>query len=79
MEVGIRVEAEDITNGTSRRTNSCYFTMVAVDEDSQPAEVPPLAVETETERRRNRAAALRRRLRREFAEELERASDPDAP
>ena len=78
MEIGIRVEAEDIPAGTSRHTNSCYFTMVAVDGNGQPAEVPSLAVETEAERRRHRAAALRRKLRREFAAELERASDPGA-
>ena len=40
MEVGIRVEAENIRAGTVRHTNSCYFTMVAVDDDGRPAEVP---------------------------------------
>ena len=55
MEVGIRVEAEDIRKGTRRHTNSCYFTMVAVDDASRPAEVPVLQVETETEQRRHPA------------------------
>ena len=32
MEVGIRVQAENIQNRTIRHTNSCYFTMVAVDQ-----------------------------------------------
>ena len=40
MEIGIRVEAEDIRQGTRRHTNSCYFTMVAVDEEGRPAPVP---------------------------------------
>ena len=40
MEIGIRVEAENIRTGTGRHTNSCYFTMVAVDDDGRPAEVP---------------------------------------
>ena len=31
MEIGIRVEAENIRSGTRRHTNSCYFTMIAVD------------------------------------------------
>jgi acyl-CoA hydrolase len=75
MEVGIRVEAENIRSGTRRHTNSCYFTMVAVDDDGRPAEVPTLAVETAGERRRHRAAELRRKLRREIAVELERASE----
>lgn len=74
MEVGIRVEAENIRARTRRHTNSCYFTMVAVDDHGQPSEVPPLRVETEIELRRNRAAELRRRLRRSFAAEMERAA-----
>ena len=44
MEVGVRVEAENIRAGTIRHTNSCYFTMVAVDDAGRPAEVPPLRV-----------------------------------
>lgn len=75
MEIGIRVEAEDIRSGTVRHTNSCYFTMVAVDETSRPAEVPELRIETSAEARRNRAAALRRRLRREIAAEMEKAAE----
>ena len=75
MEIGVRVEAESIRSGERRHTNSCYFTMVAVDDAGRPAEVPPLALETAIERRRNRAADLRRRLRREFAAQMERAAE----
>ena len=32
LEVGIRVDTENIQDGTRRHTNSCYFTMVAVDD-----------------------------------------------
>lgn len=78
MEVGIRVEAENIRARTRRHTNSCYFTMVAVDDHGHPSEVPPLTVETEVEIRRNRAAELRRRLRRSFAAEMERAASGHA-
>jgi len=66
MEVGIRVEAENIRSGARRHTNSCYFTMVAVDDDGKPAQVPALVATNETEERRLRAAKLRRELRREF-------------
>ncbi|MBP1872207.1 acyl-CoA hydrolase [Ensifer adhaerens] len=41
MEVGIRVEAENIRTGERRHTNSCYFTMVAVDAEGRPTAVPP--------------------------------------
>ncbi|MEQ3626922.1 MAG: acyl-CoA thioesterase [Celeribacter sp.] len=74
MEVGIRVEAQDIRVGSSRHTNSCYFTMVAMDDDGRPAEVPALTVYGEVERRRHSAAEIRRKLRRQIADELERAS-----
>ena len=74
MEVGIRVEAENIRSGMRRHTNSCYFTMVAVDDDGNPAPVPTLNPQTKQGRRRQQAAQLRRSLRREFAERFEAAS-----
>jgi acyl-CoA hydrolase len=75
MEVGIRVEAEDIRSGERRHTNSCYFTMVAVDDDGRPVSVPPLAPQTATARRRQRAADIRRTLRREFEAQFQAASE----
>lgn len=66
VEVGVRVEAENIRTGVRRHTNSCYFTMVAVDDQGKPVAVPPYAPETEIDKRRWRAAELRRDLRREF-------------
>ena len=75
MEIGIRVEAEDIRKGTRRHTNSCYFTMVAVNDDGKPAEVPELKILTEVEAKRNRAAGIRKRLRLEFQEEQKRAAE----
>jgi len=67
MEVGIRVLTENIIRKTTRHAMTCYFTMVAVDERGQPVTVPPLLVETPTERRRNEGAKMRRELRREIA------------
>ncbi len=67
MEVGIRVEAEDIRRGTSRHTNSCYFTMVAVAEDGRPVPVPRVDARDEIHRKRWRAAEIRREMRREIA------------
>ncbi|MBP1849033.1 acyl-CoA thioesterase [Rhizobium halophytocola] len=66
MEIGIRVEAEDIRTGERRHTNSCYFTMVAVDADGRPTPVPDLVLDTEDKVRRARQADERRALRREF-------------
>ncbi|MBT9382784.1 acyl-CoA thioesterase [Pseudooceanicola sp. CBS1P-1] len=75
MEIGIRVEAQEIRSGKSRHTNSCYFTMVAVDESGKPVHVPELQVLTEEEAQRLRAAQIRKKLRREFAEEMQRATE----
>ncbi|KQS83211.1 MULTISPECIES: acyl-CoA thioesterase [unclassified Rhizobium] len=74
MEVGIRVEAENIRSGTRRHTNSCYFTMVAVDDTGRPVAVPQLECHDPVEVRRNEAAELRRALRREFARRMEHVS-----
>ena len=65
MEVGIRVEAENIRTGVTRHTNSCYFTMVAVDDNGKPSPVPSLMISDSTGERRFRAAELRKELRRE--------------
>ncbi|MEP6493674.1 MAG: hypothetical protein ABJF01_13415 [bacterium] len=63
MEIGVRVEAEDLLTGRRRHTNSCYLTFVAVDRNGRPIEVPELQPETEDELRRNAAAKERRRRR----------------
>lgn len=60
MEVGVRVEAENPRTGERRHTSTAYLTMVALDDDGKPTPVPPLAAESEDERRRQREAELRR-------------------
>jgi acyl-CoA hydrolase len=60
MEVGVRIEAENPRSGETRHTSTAYLTMVAVDEGGAPTPVPPLLVESEDERRRQREAELRR-------------------
>jgi len=69
LEVGIRVETENIRDGTRRHTNSSYFTMVAVDDAGNPVAVPPLVPVTELEHTRHDAALARRSaLRSAFAD-----------
>jgi acyl-CoA hydrolase len=63
MEVGVRVESEDLTTGIRRHTNSCYLTFVAIDRNGRPIEVPRLAPESDDEIRRYEAAKARRRRR----------------
>ncbi|MBW4017696.1 acyl-CoA thioesterase [Moraxella osloensis] len=63
MEVGIRVQAENIQNRTIRHTNSCYFTMVAVDKHGKPTRVPPLEIKDSLQECRQKAAQMRKALR----------------
>ena len=66
MEVGIRVEAEEVRSGQRRHTNSCYFTMVAVDENGKPTPIPALELTTPDKKRRFKEAQMRHQLRREY-------------
>jgi acyl-CoA hydrolase len=72
MEIGVRVEAERPAAGTVRHTNTAYFTMVALDEVGRPTAAPPLVVETDEERRREREAQTRRHNRLAEREQLQR-------
>jgi len=63
MEVGVRVESENLMSGEVRHTASAYLTFVALDKDGRPQAVPPLIIGTEEEKRRNREAKTRREMR----------------
>jgi uncharacterized protein (TIGR00369 family) len=65
MEVGIKVVAEQIREKSVRHVNSCFFTMVAVDDERKPTPVPPLQPSTPDEHRRWAAALVRKEMRRE--------------
>lgn len=68
MEIGIKVITEDIRQKTVRHTNSCFFTMVAVDENGRPTAIPPLQPHTPDQKRRFAQAEQRRQLRRDLEE-----------
>jgi uncharacterized protein (TIGR00369 family) len=63
MEVGIKVIAEDIRTQAVRHVNSCFFTMIALDDDRKPVAVAPLRPFTPDERRRHAAAIVRKEMR----------------
>jgi uncharacterized protein (TIGR00369 family) len=63
MEIGARVEAENPFTGEKRHIASAYLTFVALDENHQPKEIPPLVLEDADEIRRNREAIERRKIR----------------
>jgi acyl-CoA hydrolase len=63
MEVGVRVESDNLQTGVRMHTCTAYLTLVALDDDEKPTEVPQLIPETPEERRRWREATLRRDIR----------------
>ncbi|MEA2442060.1 MAG: hypothetical protein QOH76_3484 [Thermoleophilaceae bacterium] len=60
VEVGVRVESEDVRTGEVRHACTAYLTMVALDREGQPTRVPPLIPETPDEMRRQHEAEVRR-------------------
>jgi len=60
MEVGVRVESENVRSGEVLHTSTAYLTMVALDDEGKPTEVRPVASERPDEIRRAREAQLRR-------------------
>jgi acyl-CoA hydrolase len=63
MEIGVRIESENLVTGARRHTNSCYLTFVAIDKNGRPVPVPPVVPGTDTERRRYQAGERRRKRR----------------
>jgi acyl-CoA hydrolase len=76
MEVGVRVEAEDVLTGEVTHTNSAYLVYVALDENQQPVEVPQLIAEAPEDERRMADGKLRQeeRLRRRWAEQARQSA-----
>lgn len=63
MEIGVRVEAENILTGEVRHTSSAYLSFVSLDRDGRPTLIPQLILESKEEIRRNNEAQARRELR----------------
>lgn len=64
MEVGVRVETENIMTGGRAHASSAYLVFVAVDDGTgKPREVPRLIAETPDQKRRMREGQLRREAR----------------
>lgn len=70
MEVGIKVIAESILGKVVRHVNSCFFTMIAVDDEGKPVATPMLTPTCADGRRRFAAAEMRRSMRREMEQKF---------
>jgi acyl-CoA hydrolase len=77
MEVGVRVETENPRTGERKHASTAYLTMVAVDDEGNPAHVQPLAVSTPEELRRMREAELRRANRLAEREQIQRSREAE--
>ena len=63
MEIGVKVEVENLITGEVRHTSSAYLTFVAVDENGQRIVLPQVIPETTAEKRRYEEAQQRRQYR----------------
>lgn len=63
LEVGVRVEAENVVTGRRVHTSSAYLVYVGLDAEGRPRPVPPVVAEDDEQRQRQREAKLRREAR----------------
>jgi uncharacterized protein (TIGR00369 family) len=73
MIIGIRVEAQNVKVGTLKHTNSCYFTMVAKDDNEKPTTVPKLILEDTEQVKRFIEAIRMREIKVKMKEEMDDA------
>jgi acyl-CoA hydrolase len=78
MEVGVRVESEDVRTRKVAHTSTAYLTMVALDDDGRPGRVPALSPVTPEDRRREQEAQLRRNNRLAERDAILRAREAEA-
>lgn len=63
MEVEVSIESENLDDGKRVRTGTAFVTMVALDKDGKPTEVPQLAIKTADDKRRFREGEARMQAR----------------
>ena len=63
LEIGVRIEAEDLKTGEIVHTGSSYLTFVALDAEGNPSLVPEIIPETADEKRRYKQGEERRAQR----------------
>ncbi len=63
MEVGVRIEAEDLRTGKRLHAGTAYLTFVALDKEGKPTPIPKVVPETDLERERYKEGKLRREQR----------------
>ena len=52
MEIGVRIDAENVKTGKRRHTASAYLTFVSLNEDGQPQKIKDITPESDNQKRR---------------------------
>jgi acyl-CoA hydrolase len=60
MEVGVKIETEDLRSGARTHTGTAYLTFVALGKDGKPKAIPQVIPKTTLEKERFREGKLRR-------------------
>tara|TARA_B110000263_G_scaffold66913_1_gene57869 strand:- start:1248 stop:1685 length:438 start_codon:yes stop_codon:yes gene_type:complete len=63
MEIGVRIDAENVKTGKTRHTATAYLTFVSLDESGKPLAVNNIIPETEVEIRRFKEGEVRHKQR----------------
>ncbi len=77
LVICIKVTAENVKDGLIKHTNTCYFTMVAKDENNSPVEVPPLQLSSEMEIIMFYQIMFRKKLKTYFREKVKENKGED--
>jgi acyl-CoA hydrolase len=75
LEVGVRVEADNVITGRHVHTSSAYLVYVALDKNGNPRPVPTVVAENEEQAQRQHEAKLRRENRLTRKEAIVRARE----
>lgn len=70
VEVGVRVDGVHLKTGKRVHTASAFLTFVALDHNKKPTLVPELILETSEDKRRAKAAQIRKEYRLKQKEEI---------
>ena len=69
LVVGIKVISENVKTHHVKHTNTSYFTMVAMDDNDIPLQVPGLILHTDVEIRRFFQGLYRKQLKKDYRRE----------
>ncbi|MDW3210150.1 MAG: acyl-CoA thioesterase [Reichenbachiella sp.] len=75
LVVGINVIAENVKEGTLKKTNNSYVTMVAKGEDDKPTKVPELILESQEEVRLFLEAVKRKELKKDYRQKVKEVTN----